>query len=420
MGAFSIFKDKKKQNKNQTPTAEAYYGRLANRAKIGMFSSIIALVGFCLFSYAFYSDELTVENFRYLLKFISFEQNEEVSVGAVISFDTDKTNNYAIVRGDIAVLSNSQLTVYDTAGQLLQRTQMKNDTPMLLTAGKNMIIYDLGGNTLDIYNSFSQVYTEDFGYPILGVSAADDGSYAVLSGAKNYRSAVFVYDSNYRIVFSHYFPTEYSTALEINPKGDRVLVLSHISENGAYLGSAALFDTGTEEPVANFKYVGELPLSCHFSDDGYLILTDSCLRFYSNENQLVSEIPITSGLINCEYGKNHVALIYDVPGLSESKTLTVYNLNGNVVHKQSVNTAPDDILLADDRLYYLSDGELLVYDLKTDETLFDVSVSKDAKELLINNDKLLVFTDSNVTVYGTDSLTETPLIPEESLTEVSQ
>ena len=108
MSAFSIFKDKKKQKKQQTPTAEVYYTRLANRAKIGMFAVIIALISFCLLSYSFYPEELTVENFRYLLKFISFEQNEDVEVGSVISFDTDPTNKYAIVRGDIAVLSKSQ------------------------------------------------------------------------------------------------------------------------------------------------------------------------------------------------------------------------------------------------------------------------------------------------------------------------
>ena len=140
MSAFSIFKDKRKQNKQQTPTAQAYYTRLANRAKIGMFSAIIALIIFCLLAYTFFPDELTAENFKYLLKFISFEQTEQAEVGAEIIFDSDPTNRFAIVRGDIAVLSKTQLTVYDTSGQLLQRTPVKNDNPVLLTAGKNMII----------------------------------------------------------------------------------------------------------------------------------------------------------------------------------------------------------------------------------------------------------------------------------------
>jgi len=261
MSAFSIFKDKRKQNKQQTPTAQAYYTRLANRAKIGMFSAIIALIIFCLLAYTFFPDELTAENFKYLLKFISFEQTEQAEVGAEIIFDSDPTNRFAIVRGDIAVLSKTQLTVYDTSGQLLQRTPVKNDNPVLLTAGKNMIIYDLGGKQLDVYNSFSHVYSENFGYPVLGVSAAENGSYAVLSGAKNYRSAVFVYDANYRLTFSHYFPTEYSTAMQLDKSGQKVLVLSHISENGDYLGSAALFSTTAEEPLATFRYVGELPLA---------------------------------------------------------------------------------------------------------------------------------------------------------------
>lgn len=423
MSAFSIFKDdKRKQNKEQTPTAQAYYTRLANRAKIGMFSAIIALILFCLLAYSFYPDELTAENFKYLLKFISFEQTENVEVGSAIIFDTDPTNRYAIVRGDIAVLSKTQLTVYDTAGQLLQRTGIKNDNPMLLTVGKNMIIYDLGGSQLNVYNSFSHVYSENFGYPILGVSAAEDGSYAVLSGAKNYRSAVYVYDSNYRLTFSHYFPTEYSTAMQLDKAGKNVLVLSHISENGDYLGSAALFSTTAEEPIANFKFVGELPLNCHFTDDGgYIILTDKYLRFYGADNTLKSEIAVSGNLLNCNFGGNYVMLAFDNTGLSENKELTVYDSMGNNVYRTETSARPDDVLLYGSRLYMLTMGKLSVHDLVNDVKMFEAQTDANAVDLIISDDKLLVFTYSDVTVYNAETMDETEIQPDDaSLAEVSE
>lgn len=422
MSAFSIFKDKRKQNKEQTPTAQAYYTRLANRAKIGMFSVIIALILFCLLAYSFYPDELTAENFKYLLKFISFEQTENVEAGSAIAFDTDPTNRYAIVRGDIAVLSKTQLTVYDTSGQLLQRTEIKNDTPILLTVGKNMIIYDLGGTQLNVYNSFSHVYSENFGYPILGISAAENGSYAVLSGAKNYRSAVYVYDSNYRLTFSHYFPTEYSTAMQLDKKGERVLVLSHISENGDFLGSAALFNTTQEEPVANFRFLGELPLNCHFTDDGgYIILTDKYLRFYGADHMLKQEIAVSSNLINCNFGGNYAMLTFENAGLAESKEITVYNSDGKSVYRAETTSQPDDVLMYGDRLYMLSVGKLTVYDLAEGKTMFEMQTDADAADMLISDDKLLVFTYSDVTVYNAETLDETEIHPENtSLTEVSE
>ncbi|MBQ3598203.1 MAG: hypothetical protein II987_02930 [Clostridia bacterium] len=422
MSAFSIFKDKRKQNKQQTPTAQAYYTRLANRAKIGMFSAIIALIIFCLLAYTFFPDELTAENFKYLLKFISFEQTEQAEVGAEIIFDSDPTNRFAIVRGDIAVLSKTQLTVYDTSGQLLQRTPVKNDNPVLLTAGKNMIIYDLGGKQLDVYNSFSHVYSENFGYPVLGVSAAENGSYAVLSGAKNYRSAVFVYDANYRLTFSHYFPTEYSTAMQLDKSGQKVLVLSHISENGDYLGSAALFSTTAEEPLATFRYVGELPLNCHFTDDGgYMVLTDKALRFYDRDNALKKEVAVSGVLLNCDFGGNHVMLTFDKSGLSESKEMVVYDSAGNNVYRTESNSRPDDVLLYGNRLYMLSVGNLTVYDFNEDKKIYDIQTDADGVDMLISDDKLLVFTYSGVTVYNAQTLDETEIQPDDaSLTEVSE
>ncbi len=420
MSAFSIFKDKRKQaKKQQTPTAEAYYQKLANRAKIGMFAVIIALVAFCLFSYSFYPEELTIENFRYLLKFISFEQNENIDIGTELAFDADKTNRYTMVRGDIAVLSKTQLAVYDTSGQILQRVAVKNDNPMLLTAGKNMIVYDLGGKELNVYNSFSPVYTEEFDYPVLGVSASENGSYAVLSGAKNYRSAIFVYDANYRLVFSHYFPTEYSTYLQLDNSGKKVLVLSHIAESGDYLGSAALFDTGSEEPVANFKFAGELPLSCHFtSDGGYIILTNKYIRFYDKDNNEISESKLGNGIISCSYGEGYAALTFDTAGLAESKTFKVYGSDGKEVYNTSIKTAYDDILVNNGRLYLLSSGKLTVYDLVNNDTLFDITVDNEAVDMIISEDKLLVFTYSGVTVYGTDTLTE--IKPEDNETSLEE
>lgn len=415
MSAFSIFKDNKRQKQQQTPTAEVYYTRLANRAKIGMFSVIILLVVFCLFSYSFYPEELTVENFRYLLKFISFEQNDTVEVGSVIAFDTDTTNQYAMVRGDIAVLSKTQLAVYDTAGQILQRVQLKNENPALITAGKNMIIYDIGGKKLDVYNSFSPVYSESFSHPILGVSASDNGSYAVLSGAKNYRSAIYVYDNNYRPIFSHSFPTEYTTAIELSRDGKKILTLSHITENGAYLGSAALFDVTAEEPIANFKFVGELPLSCHFaSDGGYMILTDLYMRFYSPENKLITEFPLPYGLLGCTYGDDYAYLTFDSTGLTETKTAVAYKSNGEKVFSGAISNTPDDTLIHGDRLYSLDNGRLTVHDLANNKLLFDIQTQSDAAEMIIHEDKLLVFTYSGVTVYGTDTLTETEIEVDES------
>ncbi|MBO5980981.1 MAG: hypothetical protein J6Q24_00885, partial [Clostridia bacterium] len=240
--------------------------------------------------------------------------------------------------------------------------------------------------------------------------------------AKNYRSAVYVYDANYRLTFSHYFPTEYSTAMQLNKSGQKVLVLSHISENGDYLGSAALFSTTAEEPLANFRYVGELPLSCHFTDDGgYMVLTDKALRFYDRDNALKKEIAVSGNLLNCDFGGNHAMLTFDKSGLSESKEMVVYDSDGNNVYRTEAGSRPDDVLLYGNRLYMLSVGNLTVYDFNEDKKIYDIHTDADSIDMLISEDKLLVFTYSGVTVYNAQTLDETEIQPDDaSLTEVSE
>ncbi len=418
MGAFSIFKDKKKQSKPKTPSAAEYYTRLANRAKIGMFSVIIMLVAFCLFSYSFYPDELNIENFKYLIKTLSsssLDDNANAAAGSNVAFDTDNTNRFAVLRGDIAVLSNTKLLVYDTTGRILQDTAVKNDIPRIHPLGKNMIIYDLGGKSLDIYNSFYKTYTIDFDYPVLGVVTAENESFAVISSAKNYQSAVFVYDKHYRVIYKHFFPTEHSTALAIDNEADRLLVLSHISENGDFLGSAALFNTSEEAPSANFKFVGELPLSCSFTENGgYMILTDKYMRFYDRNNETVKEVSV-NGLLKCEYGDNYVALTFDNAGIADRKTTAVYNENGGKIFEATLKTPPEHCVIKENRLYMLCDGRLTVQDLISNTKLFDIGIKKESVYMELSGDNLFVFTYSDVTVYDKNTLAEAP--PEENASE---
>lgn len=420
MSAFSIFGNKKKRGASRTPTAEAYYERLARRAKVGMFSVIILLVTFCLAGYTFYPDELTVENFRYLLKFISVEQTETADIGSVISFDTDASNRYAIVRGDIAILSKTALTVFDTSGQRLQKVTVKSDCPLLITAGKNMLVCDLGGTKISVYNSFSKVYTEDFGYPILGVTAADNGTYAVLSSAKNYRSAIFVYDSNYRQIFAHYYSSDYATAAVLNGDGNRLLALSHVTDGGEYVGTMALYDTRAEEPIVSYSYPDELPLSCSFAPDGgYALLTDKALRFYSADNQLLGNAATdTARLLGCVYGESYAALTYSTDGLAEAKQLIVYDRLGNAVCVQTLKSAPDDIIINDGKLYVLTLGTLTVTDLEGKADPISADVDGDSRDIILYDGRLLVFTNSSVTVYAADTLSKTEM--EEPETESSE
>lgn len=72
MSVFSIFTTKKRrQPKKAQPTPTEYYAHLATRLSVLKVALLAVLVCFIAFGFTFYGSELTMENFRYMMKFMS-------------------------------------------------------------------------------------------------------------------------------------------------------------------------------------------------------------------------------------------------------------------------------------------------------------------------------------------------------------
>ena len=89
MGAFSIFSNKKKRDAAyELPEPELnYYEVLGRRMSKLKYIMLLGLILFVIGGFTFYSDQLNVENFRYMLKFMSIDMDTEIADGAQIEFD---------------------------------------------------------------------------------------------------------------------------------------------------------------------------------------------------------------------------------------------------------------------------------------------------------------------------------------------
>ena len=86
MGAFSWFRDKNtKKNKQETPTVESHYIKLARRASFMRYAVLLFIVLFGVYSFSFHSSEITVDNFDYMMKFLNVNEDEQANKG----YETD-------------------------------------------------------------------------------------------------------------------------------------------------------------------------------------------------------------------------------------------------------------------------------------------------------------------------------------------
>ena len=112
MSVFSIFTTKKRrQPKKAQPTPTEYYAHLATRLSVLKVALLAVLVCFIAFGFTFYGSELTMENFRYMMKFMSVDRDTTLAAGNTITYDSDEDTIYAILNGDVAIVNRNGLSV---------------------------------------------------------------------------------------------------------------------------------------------------------------------------------------------------------------------------------------------------------------------------------------------------------------------
>jgi len=156
------------------------------------FLSILVLVLFLLGGFLLFENEITIENLRYMVKYLDFSSSGAFSEESVIYYNADNGNDFQVFRGDLALINPNGVTLFDRRGSAVMTDSFNMSKPTSVCGDKYLAIYDLGGHNVRVYNSFSLLFEESFRYPVQAVSVNSDGAFCVVTSEKNYRSAVFV------------------------------------------------------------------------------------------------------------------------------------------------------------------------------------------------------------------------------------
>lgn len=398
MGAFSGFRDKKK-SKQETPTVEAYYNGLARRASLVRYAVLIFAVAFAVYSFSFHPNEITIENFEYMMKFLNVNEEENTHAGSLIAFDGSKGNRGLIYKGDLAILNENGLTVAGWDGDIILREVFTFDHPKMIENGINIFCYDIGGKEVRIFNSYSQLSKLSFDYPVYWVSASANGEFAVVSSAKGYRSAVYVYDKDFRIRYSRLFGDKYVDFAAISPDGQSFLTAAHYSKNGNLVTQVSKFSINQENAVYSTEFIGEVPLGIYYTNGGYCLLTTDTLRMFDNDNNTIGEVEFTGKeLLSGRVFGDRALINYRLDGLSGGTETVVYRLDGSIEFQDRFPTALSDTLICGSKLYLLSPGNLTVCDISSgNKESFSIPTSYSS--LVADGEEIILFSENQAEYF---------------------
>lgn len=420
MSVFSIFTTKKRrQPKKAQPTPTEYYAHLATRLSVLKVALLAVLVCFIAFGFTFYGSELTMENFRYMMKFMSVDRDTTLAAGNTITYDSDEDTVYAILNGDVAIANRNGLSVYDTAGQRLLRQNGEFNEPLAVVNGKHLIVADRSSYQLNIYSAYSLLYSQSYSYPILSLAASPSGKYGVVTSALGYRSGVEIYDSEFRIIFKYYFSDRYTTRLAISGDGTTAAVAAFTNDqSGDYHAYFYIFAPDeSAEPSKVFDFVDEVPLYVgFFGDGGYALLTGSALRFCDKNGEITSTVYFTGKTAKRFFmSDDYFVLSFAMPGLSNATTLEIYSKNGSHIMSRSVRNDVSHADIIDSHLYYYSAGVLHTVDLtsRSEDKSDDIGIDYKCVLPEPDSNSIIMFYKNIALVYNKNDFPTAVLTPPE-------
>lgn len=402
MGIFSVFKDKKAR-KNETPTVSEHYISLARKVGFIRYVVIIFAVIFAIYSLSFHGNEITIENFRYMLKFINLDEEAQTEKVSVIAFDGSKGNKGLAFKSDLAILNESGLTVTGWDGEVILRNNFSSDHPKVTQNGLHLFCYDIGGRELRIFNSYSLISNISFDYPIYWLSASESGGFAAVSSAKGYRSAVYVYDKEFRLVYSRLLGDKYVDFVDISKDGKEFITAAHISENGNIVTLLNRSRIDTEDVVFEEKFIGEIPLGIYYTESGYCLMTSDKMRMYDNQDNPLGEVSFENkDLLSGRIYGDKTLVTYGIEGLSGGTEAVIYDIYGNIVYSQTFSTDISDSVIADDVLYVLSPGVFSKCDIQTGDSV-QYSVPASYSSLVPDESDIILFSENQAEKFNPES-----------------
>ncbi len=379
------------------------YEQVSHRLRILKFALILVLIAFLLGGLFVLRGDFTAENLRFLLRDIGVSSPSLGLDASSLSFDYDTSLRAQLYHGDLVLLKRSMLEVYSFSGSRSLAQDVAFSQPALVTGNKYMLAYDIGGTKLGIYNSFSELYTENFDYKIACADLADDGTFAVVTAEKGYHSALYVYNSDFERIWRYATADRVVYDVAVCRENPRFVAVATVTaEEGDFLTEVLVFRTDRSEVYRRFSFASEMPLEINFKAAGRIsLLTDSALHFMSPEAENVTTHAFASAdLTNYYCAGGYDVLVKNSGIIGTTLDIDVFTPeNGETPTSFTLQNQVQDIRLGETELYLLSHNSLSVYSL-TDASLKTHKLTQEYKEILpLSGGRIAFVGEGYVSIY---------------------
>ncbi len=342
-------------------TENKYYTAISQKCHKLKMTVIIITIIFILSMMTVFGNEITVENFKYLIKDLDISAIRNSEIYNRIIYDGAASKEFGMFKGDLTVVGSGSSNLYNMAGSSVFTKINSFYDPILLTSDKYFMVYDKGDTsyTYTVYNAFSELKTEKMEYPIASASIANNGSYAIVTRSSDYRGVVYVYNSDFQVICKIQ-KDKYIMNCQLRNDGKKALVLSAYDNAGAWCGEVMQCDINTGDSNVIETIEGEVVLKAGYhSNDSFSVMTDKSIIFYSSSGEQLYKYDLGGNSpICCIFGEKYSIVAYNHNVIGTDKAVAIFDNSGNIVYEGTHTGEITNALFDGDYCYILFDERL--------------------------------------------------------------
>ena len=371
---------------SEDPAINKYYESVATAFRYAKFIVLFLTVIFVMFILSFFREEVSIENFQYMLKYITSEDSSLITTQK-IHYPTSDSKALDLFAGDFVSAGTGGVSLYDTHGNTVLEIDDTFSNPVFTIGKKYGLCYDLSGYSYIVFNTFSKLKGEELDFPISDAVMADNGSYAILTKNREYRTVINIYDSDYDLI-SRVYKDKFTFDIDLSQK--QLLYVTAEALDSSYLTEVNVLNIKSESEIRVVSLYNEFPLAVKFIGDSIAVITDKALRFYNSEFEEISAYSFSSqspgGFV---FSDTYVMLYFEKNTIGSKNEIKLYSKNGEFLFSSMLSGKVNSLdINGEYAILYTND---LVHRINiSDKTLVSSKIDTGAEKAMLQSDSTVL------------------------------
>ena len=358
-----------------------YYIAVSRRYKLSRLITLALFMIYVLIMLATHSEDITIANLQYLIRDIN-KSADEAGAFSGVSYSAEPIQRFDIHRGELAYVTGRQISLISATGGVGLTSELSYENPALDSGEKYLMLYDIGGTSFSIYNSFSELYSGETEFTIISGDMSESGSFVLVAESRERRATVYLYDANFELR-SKYSKSEYVSDAALSDDGTRLAMTEFGASDGSFYTDLCVYEPGVDEPVNESRIAGEYPLSVECVPNGFCVMTTAGVYYYTSDGEPTGSYAFGGGVGLANVDKLGGRIAYTMPenALGTENRVVILDAGGTVCYNAIIEEKVTDISILGAQLAILTPSHAVLIDAETGAQVSRL-ISASAKRLI--------------------------------------